>query len=186
MFLEYIQDSSEQIQHLSNTIDDFRNFFLPNKNKERTTLNVAIDNTLKIIGKSLENNKITIVQNLEDIEPFEMYLRELTQVLINILKNAKDALSQTQVEKKQIVISTYKESNNAIIQIDDNGGGIEESNLEKIFEPYFSTKGEYNGTGLGLYISKTILEKHFKGTLKVINITNGASFKIILPIVKEN
>lgn len=141
---------------------------------------MILDETFKIMGKSLENNNVAVEQELLYDEFVQVYSRELLQVFINIIKNAKEVLVEKEVNRL-ISIKTFEDDQFAVIQICDNGGGIEDSIKEKIFEPYFSTKSEKTGTGLGLYMSKTIVEKHLEGLLEVENTEDGACFLIKLP-----
>ncbi|MEA3354311.1 MAG: ATP-binding protein [Campylobacterota bacterium] len=178
----YYNEISEQIQHLAKTIDDFKDFFKPNKEKVLVDISSIIYDSLKIIGKSLENNNIEIVLDLNETRKLETYPNEFIHVMINIIKNAKDVLMQREIKDKEIHIST-KSNNNFIIEIEDNAGGIPDDIIDKIFDPYFTTKDELNGTGIGLYMTKTIIENHFKGKIKVENTKLGAKFTIILPII---
>ena len=111
---------------------------------------------------------------------------ELSQVIINILQNAKDAFLQNECKEKTIKIKVAENCNNVYIKIEDNAGGIENSIIERIFEPYFTTKHASKGTGLGLFMSKLIIEKSFEGTIEVSNIKNGACFTITLPLYKSS
>lgn len=166
------------IQFLTNTIDDFRNFFKPDQRHEKTSLGTIINKTLKIIGKSLDVHKITLhVENLSTKELLT-YEAQVTQVLINILKNAQDAILDKKIENGTIWLNAYEEEEFFVMAIEDNAGGISESIIANIFDPYFSTKTEKNGTGLGLYMSKTIVEEHCHGSLHVQNTQNGAKFII--------
>jgi PAS domain S-box-containing protein len=178
-----------QTQELSKTIDDFRDFFKPNKNLENILVEDIFGETFQIMGKSLENNEIEIIKEFHSTHYIKTYSRELMQVLINIIKNAKEALVDNKVNNRQIRITIEDLDENINIKIIDNAGGINPNIIPNIFEPYFSTKEEKSGTGLGLYISKTIIEKHLKGTIKAFNEKDGACFYIQLPLViteKEN
>ena len=168
------------VQFLTHTIDDFRNFFKPNKQKESVTLAQLVNRTLEIIGKALEINGITI--NVETRSNHELftYANEVTQVILNILKNAEDVIKEREIKRAQILITIENEGSWQIISIEDNAGGIPESVLPHIFEPYFSTKSEKNGTGLGLYMSKTIIEEHCGGEILAFNTSMGAKFTIKL------
>ena len=168
-------------QHLSTTIDDFRNFFKPNKRKEETTYTEIIKSVLNIIETFITTKDITLIQKLESDLVFHTYPNELKQVLLNILKNAEEILCEREVKDPKIYIMT--QDNRLIIQ--DNGGGIDEAIIDKIFDPYFSTKSEKNGTGLGLYMSKMIIEDHCQGKLSVSNNEKGAVFTIELPLSLE-
>ena len=170
-------------EELSKTIDDFRNFFKPDRIKELTKVNTIMESTISIIGKSLKNNNITLkMDKPKELKEINIYSRDLMQVLINIINNAKDILLEKKIINPTIAIS-YEQSNDksAIFTICDNGGGIEENIIDKIFDPYFSTKKEKNGTGLGLYMSKMIVQKHLSGKISAYNEDGGACFKIELP-----
>jgi C4-dicarboxylate-specific signal transduction histidine kinase len=170
----------EQTKYLSNTIDDFRNFFKKDKEKTQVHLVDILEKSLTIVAKSLENNGITYhIDNRIENSVF-VYERELLQVFLNLFANAKDALVQHKEDDRKIFVKLYEDTENVFIQMCDNGGGIDEEIITKIFEPYFSTKQEKHGTGLGLYMSKIIVEKHLGGTLKVYNSDTGACFIITL------
>jgi PAS domain S-box-containing protein len=171
---------------LSSTINDFRNFFKPNRQKESLLLKSIIEESLKFSEHMLKNNDILLTMNCEyDVEVL-VYKNELVQVLLNIIKNAKDQLDENRVENRQIIISSFKsDSDHHSLSVSDNAGGIPEDILPKIFEPYFSTKSK-NGTGLGLYMSKTIIEDHLDGELLAYNNDHGAVFEIRLPVTKES
>jgi len=167
-------------QHLSDTIDDFRNFFKPNKDKIETNFDCIIESVEKLIISSLEHKNITLTKELNAHMPFLSFPNELKQVLLNLIRNAEDALVENGVENAYIKISTYKLEGKTILEVLDNGGGINKNIIDKIFDPYFSTKLEKDGTGLGLYMSKMIIEEHCKGRLTVKNRDAGAVFQIIL------
>jgi C4-dicarboxylate-specific signal transduction histidine kinase len=170
----------EYVHFLSSTIDDFRTFFKQNVEKELVFLTTPVEKALKMIEASLANKNIKIIKHYKCNEPLEVYKNELVQVILNILKNSEDNFIEKNTRDPFIKISTHKKINKYFIKIEDNGGGVAEELLVKIFEPYFSTKLEKNGTGLGLYMSKVIIEDHHKGELKAINVQNGILFEIIL------
>jgi len=176
----------EQTQYLSHTIEDFRNFFKPDKERSSIKLADVVDNTLTIIADSLKANAISLEIDIEDNIRVLTYERELIQVLINIIKNAKEALVDAQSKDPYINLSVVKQDDKIIIKICDNAGGIEKDNLSKIFDPYFTTKDEKTGTGLGLYMSKTIVEKHLLGILSVQSDEKGSCFIISLDKEDEN
>jgi len=167
---------SKHSQHLSSTIDDFRNFFKSNKEKSNTTYTKVIESVLSIIEISMGSKNITLIKNLNSREKFDTYPNELKQVILNLIKNAEDVLLEKEVKNPTVTIETY----GATLIVSDNAGGIPEDIIDKIFDPYFSTKTKKDGTGLGLYMSKTIIEDHCKGRLEVYNDHDGAVFKITL------
>ena len=170
-----------QVEYLSKTIDDFRNFFLPNKEKEHVCIHECIEGALDLIGKSLQNNGIEIKTHYQDTTPLDLYKNELIQVIVNLLKNAKDAFGEHKILNGQIEIKTQEQKSDCVIRVSDNAGGIPQPIIHKIFDPYFTTKDEKNGTGLGLYMVKTIIQEHCCGTIEVENVDGGASFVITLP-----
>jgi len=175
-----------QTQELSQTIDDFRNFFKPIKSSEITSIEKVFNSTFKVIGKSLENNNVNVTTSYNSTKEIKTYSRELMQVFINILNNAKEALVDNNIKNRTINIEVNdQQDNGVIVSICDNAGGIDKDILPKIFNPYFSTKHKKNGTGLGLYISKTIVEKHLNGIIRAYNGENGACFIIELSNLKE-
>ena len=176
----------EQTKYLSQTIDDFRDFFKPNKEKELVNPKVIVDETLSIMSKSLENNDVFVIFNKIDDCHVHVFSRELLQVFLNIIKNAKEAFEGKNIENKIIEISIRKLNQRVRIEIFDNAGNIDEKIKDKIFDPYFSTKDEKTGTGLGLYMSKTIIEKHLNGELGFFNKNEGVVFYIDLVAVEEN
>ncbi len=180
-FLEYFKiNSKKQIKNMSQTIDDFRDFFKPEKEKVEFSINNVMDDTLDMVKPICKKNNINIL--FENKEEFKImgYPNELGQAMLNIINNAKDALIYHDVNDKIIKINFEQIENNIILTISDNAGGISLNIIEKIFDPYFSTKGEKNGTGLGLYMSKLIIEEHMNGQLSVSNDKDGAIFSIKL------
>ncbi len=167
-------------QHLSKTIDDFREFFKEEKEKEVTTLDEVVENTLTIAQVSAENQNITIKTDLNAKIKLDTFASELKQVLLNLIKNAEDALLEKQIEHPTIMIVTSIENNVHTLKVKDNAGGIPADVIGNIFDPYFSTKLEKDGTGLGLYMSKTIIKEHCKGDIIVENGKDGAEFTIQL------
>lgn len=185
-----IDNIDNSVHNLSQTIDDFKNFFSPNK--EKVTFNIldAVEDTFKLINTQFKNNDIVIIKNIKDIELFG-YKNELLQVLINILKNSKEALVEnSNLLNKYIFITVENNQNKVTIKIKDNAGGVSKENLNKVFDAYFTTKEKSAGTGIGLYICKQIIETSMKGEILVSNVEYkyenenhlGAEFKIIIPI----
>ena len=165
-------------KHLSDTIDDFRNFFKLDKVKNETSYAELVESVMGIIQASMEDCKIMIIKEFNCADTFNTYSNELKQVILNLIKNAEDVLVEKKIQNPTIKILTYKENNQYVCRVSDNGGGIPQKIINKVFEPYFSTKKEKNGTGLGLYMSKQIVEGHCGGKLSVSNGNEGAIFKI--------
>ena len=179
--MEYFKlNSKKQITQMSQTIDDFRDFFKPEKEKIKFSINDLIDDTIDIIKPFIDKNNINLTSHCNNDIVTIGYQNELGQVIINIINNAKDALLDKEIQEKNITIECTQIDENILIKISDNAGGIPENIIDNIFDPYFSTKEEKNGTGLGLYMSKVIVEEHMDGELNIKNISNGACFEIIL------
>ncbi|NOX16246.1 MAG: PAS domain S-box protein [Epsilonproteobacteria bacterium] len=168
----------EYVHFLSATIDDFRDFFKPDKEKESTDITIPIEKALQITLASIKNKNIKLTTDYHINDSVLIYKNELIQVLLNILKNAEDNFVHNKIKNCEIKITTKKENDNCIISVYDNGGGIKSEILPFIFDPYFSTKSRKNGTGLGLYMSKLIIEEHNNGKISVQNIDDGTEFKI--------
>jgi len=183
-FLEYMSDGHrhiiEYVSTLSETIDEFRTFFKPDKDKEFINITIPIERALSIVETKMSANNIKFIKNYQIDRIVNIHSNEMMQVILNILKNAEDNFDEKNIEDREVEIVTKKSKKYYIIEIRDNGGGISEDILDKIFEPYFSTKSDKNGTGLGLYMSKTMVEEHNEGVLSVKNIDNGVSFEIKL------
>ena len=178
--IELANKINEYSKHLSNTIEDFRNFFKPDKKQDISNYSIMIDNVISIVKPSLDNKNIKIIKELKHKKPFKTFPNELKQVILNLIKNAEDALLENGVEDPYIKIKTYKKGDKVILEVSDNAGGIPKDILPKIFDPYFSTKTKKDGTGLGLYMSKVIIEDHCNGTISVYNNKEGAVFRIEL------
>ncbi|KLE11301.1 sensor histidine kinase [Aliarcobacter butzleri L355] len=169
---EFFFEASDRINHsaqyLSETIDDFRNFFIPNKEKSKVNLLEVFKKTLDLISAQFNSKEIKIIKNIETIE-FESYENELIQALINILNNSRDELIKKDGERF-IFVDAFEKDNFINIIIKDNAGGVIKENLNKIFEPYFTTKYKSQGTGIGLYMTEEIITKHLNGTICVENV----------------
>ena len=177
---EFKQNSFKLIRQMSETIDDFRNFFRREKNRVEFCVSSVVKHSLSMIKPVLEKNGIRTQLDLQEDLYYCGYPNELGQAIINILNNAKDALMHKSKNERAIQISLWKENSEIFIRICDNGGGIKDDVLPYIFDPYFSTKEEKQGTGIGLYMSKMIVEDHMKGSLEAYNANGGACFLITL------
>ena len=167
--------------YMSKTIDDFKNFFSPNKQKNIFEIENAIQKALDIVRGVVHLYHIKTTINIgKDLKCYS-YLEELQQVILTILNNAIEALILKKIPSGEISIDVYKQDNNIVINIQDNALGINIKHLDKIFEPYFTTKRKAQGTGLGLYMAKMIIENGLLGTLNVENKLNGACFTIKIP-----
>ena len=175
-----IERSDKMIQFMSDTIDDFRNFYKPDKVKEEFLVSNSCKNAINIIGASLKNFNIKLNINIENDKKIFGYPTEFSQVILNILSNAADILVERSIKNPQIDLNIDTKGILSIITIKDNAGGIAQKNQELIFDPYFSTKDSSKGTGLGLYISKLIVERNMGGELSVYNDDKGAVFKIVV------
>ncbi len=188
---------NSQVEYLSRTIDDFMNFFDPKKEKEAFYLDKIIYYAVGLVNPSMKKAGISI--DIEHIHKegctsghdclwnseFLGYPSELSQVLFNLFSNAKDILIENKIEKPSIIVSCVPNGDFASVRVSDNGGGIPKEILSKVFEPYFTTKHKKQGAGIGLYMSRIIVEEHHQGMLTVDNGPLGAVFTINLPIKKE-
>ena len=194
--LKHHENMSKQIAYLSETIDDFRSFFLPNSENSVYNLKEFIDKCIDLVKVSFDDNTIQTINEIDTKINSFGDSNQLTQAILNILNNAKDALKEAEKLRKKlifIVTATEDAKNNIVITIKDNAGGIQENIIGRVFEPYFTTKKASNGTGLGLYITHTIIEKNLKGNIFVENEIfeyegesyKGAKFTIILPLASN-
>ena len=192
-FYEALQNINKTSEHLSNTIDDFRNFFSPNKEMNKFYVSQLIKKSKDLIKSRFDKFNIKVIENIDDIEILS-YQNELFQVILNLFSNSIDVLSSSQIENKIIYIKIYHDENNLYIEFLDNGGGIKDEFINRVFEPYFTTKHKSQGTGVGLYMSLQIVTKHLNGEISVKNDTFihnnikyfGAKFTILLPIHPKN
>ncbi|MCT7622194.1 HAMP domain-containing histidine kinase [Aliarcobacter butzleri] len=177
-FDKKVNQANEQVSFLSKTIDDFKEFYLQEKEKDDFLVKDSIQNALTILNPDLQKDNINLNLKFETFEDIKIFgvKNELSQVILSLVSNSIDALKNRHNPK--ISINVVSSSAEVIIEILDNAGGIKAKNLKKIFEPYFSTKEE--GTGIGLYLSKIIIEESFGGKLQVQNIKDGAKFSIFI------
>ncbi|MDD4330297.1 MAG: HAMP domain-containing sensor histidine kinase [Aliarcobacter sp.] len=178
--LETINKLNHITKYMSNTIDDFKNFFATDKEKIKFQLLEQINSTINIISGGLKTHNIKLDIIIQKNPEMIGFKNEYSQVLINIINNAKDILVQRNVINPYIKISIYEKNNNIITIVEDNGGGIKVKPIEKIFDPFF-TYEKIGGSGIGLFMSKLIIENNMNGKLSVKNSSNGAFFKIIIP-----
>jgi signal transduction histidine kinase len=179
MLDEFVDSGNRIAQKMSTTIDDFRNFFRPDQRSTRFNLQKSLHEALNLVDASFRSNEIEVVlENAEDIYA-EGYPGEYSQVLLNVLVNAKDAV-KTRSHGGKLIIVMEKKDGFGIVRIRDNGGGIPEAVLPKVFDPYFTTKD--SGSGIGLYMSRMIMG-HMNGQITARNVGEGAEFAISVPMV---
>ncbi len=177
-FDKKVLQANEQLQFLSKTIDDFKDFYTPSKEKEDFIVKEAIQNSITIISANLKKSNVQLDFEFATNDEVKVYgiKNELSQVVLAILSNANDALKN--IENPLISLDVKASNAEVIICIKDNAGGIKNKNLEKLFDAYFSTKKE--GTGIGLFLAKQIIEESFEGKIEVSNEKDGASFRILI------
>jgi signal transduction histidine kinase len=175
----------DNVNYLSKTIDTFRDFIQEKNEKKELIVQDRVDETLNIVTASLNNNYIKVINEIDYENPIKIITLPgaLSQVLMNLVNNAKDVMVEKNIDNRWIRIKMDIEDNKfIIISLEDNGGGVPDDIKSKIFNPYFTTKHESQGTGLGLYMSKEITKKHLNGELYVENTSNGAKFFIKIPL----
>jgi len=178
---EFKSSNMSIIQRMSKTIDDFRNFFRPTKEKIDFSLEQAVSDTLNIVKPQLKNHYISVKFNRQTEHIINGYQNELEQAILIIISNAQDALLQSGVKEPLIDICIDEsDSKKVLLQIQDNAGGVPKNIMDRIFEPYFTTKEQGKGTGIGLYMAKEIIERNMGGKLSVENVNDGARFTIEL------
>ena len=180
-----LREMENSIQYMSRTIDDFMHFYHPEKEKVIFSVSKVVEHALEITYPMLNKAGIEILFKSNDGFYVNGYMNEYIQVLVSILTNAKDILVQRYIENGYIKIELLREDNSVVLKISDNAGGIKKENIHRIFDPYFTTKHKSMGTGLGLYISKMIIEKNMNGLLSVENTKSGAMFNIIMEKANE-
>ncbi len=174
-----IDELSDLTTHMSQTIEDFRGLFTPKKQKQQFNVHTVLRMVLKLMSGTLKEIDIEIQS------PYQVsiygYKNELIQVLIILLDNAKEALETRRIDKKKILVSIHEKSGTLWLEVNDNAGGIASEHLEKICNPYYTTKNKSGGTGLGLYIAKIIIEHNMGGALHITNTAEGACFALKIP-----
>lgn len=176
-------------QYLSDTIEDFRTYFMSTPHKTKFSLLECLEQTNKLIASRLKLNKIKLLADIEDIE-ISTYKNELTQVFMNIFNNSADVLAKMPEKERFISLDVYQDNDYAILKVIDSGNGVDEKIIKRIFEPYFTTKHQNYGTGIGLYMCQEIIEKHMKGLITAQNndftfknrTYNGLEFIIKIPL----
>ncbi|MBZ9686367.1 ABC transporter substrate-binding protein [Clostridium estertheticum] len=169
------------ISRMSDTIDDFRYFLKPQNGKTNFSICENINVVLELLDENLKFNKVNVTMDTKnDVVAFG-YANQYSQAIFNIISNSIDALAEQFHSNKEIGIKVYKEADMISVEISDNGGGIKEENIDKIFDVYFSTKGDKNGTGLGLYMTKLIIENNMSGRVELLEHGTGVTIKVTIP-----
>jgi len=178
---QFKEESSQYIHKMSSTIDDFRNFFSPTKEKEQFVISNAIKESIKFVKDSYLDSNVELIDRTQDGDT-QMYSHknELMQVIMILLNNSRDAVVCNKIEKPQVIVDLVHKGEKIEIRIKDNGGGIDDDIVDRIFEPYFTTKFKSNGTGVGLYMSKMIIEDSLGGELVLENHDDGVLATLIL------
>lgn len=182
-----VTKSRRLADQMSKTIDDFRNFFQPTQHKERFSLKKSVTDCVEIVEIGFKNNNITIDVDIDENIKLLGHSNQFSQAVLNLLSNAKDVLIEKNEQEKNIKIyASCSDQGDICLCIEDNGGGIQKDVIDDIFTPYFTTKEEGKGTGIGLYMTKMIIEKNMQGLITVSNTQRGAKFTIVFKNSKEN
>lgn len=179
---DFSKNTKEQIKFLSETIDGFRDFFNPNKQKRVFEIKDAINKSLTLMGNQFKVNEVQLNLDVSDEIVFGIET-ELEQVILNILSNSIDAFKERNIKNRQIDIRVLSKQSYTILIMEDNAGGVKEESLEKIFDPYYTTKS--TGTGTGLYMVKLVIKNSLLGDLKIANTESGLRYIIALPQKEE-
>lgn len=169
-------ESINQVKYLTDTIDTFKNFLKPDKKKSSVYIEDIIKNSIMIVNKNITNHNIEIIKEFSNTPKIDINSSEFMQVIINLINNSKDAFEINRIKNRKIWLRTYEKEKKLFIEIEDTAGGIAEDKIGKIFDAYYTTKDQLDGTGLGLYIVKIIVEENLKGKISVQNTHSGVKF----------
>ena len=186
-----LTDIEKYVDLMTQTIDDFRTFFKKDRQKEIVDVSETIEKALFIITPHMEAKNITIIKQLDSTKSIYLYPNEIMQVILSLLKNSDDAFddipaSEKPPKERVIMLHSYDIDDGIRVDFCDNAGGVPGEALNRVFDPYFSTKKEKNGTGLGLYMSKVIVEKHHNGVLRMENMRDGVFLSLTLNEIDKN
>ena len=173
---DFLQNTKKQIKYMNETINGFLDFYNPNKVAEHFNVSDSITNALKILESKISLNNASLDLDLDETLEISGVKMELAQVIINIVNNSLDVFMERKTSQNVVSLKLFKENSKIVLILEDNGGGIKNENLEKILDPYFTTKS--SGTGIGLYMVNLIVKNNFKGELKVMNGEKGLKFII--------
>jgi signal transduction histidine kinase len=175
---ETVDKTMDLLDHMSLTANVFRDYYKPEKEKKVFGIKESMEEALSFIEPDFRHQNITVVIDADAELAGHGYPKEFAQVLLIILTNARDAFKERRTEKPRLAIKAFAEGKRAVVTVTDNAGGIPEKAIGKLFDLYFTTKEATGGTGIGLYMAKSIIEKHMKGSLSVTNVDGGARFRI--------
>jgi signal transduction histidine kinase len=183
---EHISNMRSYIRNMSGTVDDFADFLKPSRKKDYFSLADAVDTALSLMQESIKINRITVIEDSEVNLKAYGYKNEFCHGVFNVLNNARDAIIESGVDKREIRIRIYsrqgiKQTGVSIIDIENNGNQIPEEYLQQVFDPYFTTKEEKGGTGIGLYLTKEIIGAHMAGTIELFNTETGVCCRMVIP-----
>ena len=181
---KFYDESKRVVQDMSNTIEDFTNFFKPDKKKRSFNIKNSVDDSISILDRVVKQEMINVKTDVQDIEVLGIS-NEFTQVIVNLIKNSIDAFAHNGILIRELSITTKRDNKFVWVEVGDNAGGITQKDVYKIFEPYFTTKHASQGTGLGLFMSKMICEQGFNGSLDVKSSKNTTAFTIKLPLEEK-
>lgn len=180
---EYVDKAFGTIRFMSHTINDFSSFFSPDRMKTRFSPHEGLTKVVAMLEATLSLKNIVLQIQQQDDVTVEGFSNEYNQVLLNLLNNAKDILVERGVEGARITVTVARENGQAVLKIRDNAGGIPEEIIDRVFDPYFTTKDQDKGSGIGLYMSRMIIKDHFNGSISVANRNGGAEFTVCTPCV---
>lgn len=182
---ETLNRANNYMSKMSTTIDDFRNYFKPNKEISEFLISEAVESTMSLVAATLKDASISLETSLSKNLMVSGFPNEFSQVILNLLNNARDAITENKISNGMIKIQAFAEGEKIFVIIEDNGGGIPANIIDDIFKPYFTTKEEGRGTGIGLYMSKNIITDHMAGSITAESTRTGAVFTIELPAYKN-
>ena len=174
----------QQAQKMSQTINDFMNFFKPKKEKEEFFLRECIGMVVNMMGAQLKVRSIDLDIDVDPKIKMCGVKNEIEHVFLNIIANSRDAIEEKKPNERKVFLKATQDDKSIVITIEDTAGGIPDKLIDRIFDPYFTTKEEGKGTGIGLHMCYNIIKKHSGGSIEVENTTNGARFTIVIPEVK--
>ena len=169
---------TSQTKHMTNTLDEFRTFLRPDKQTEKFSISSIIDNVLLLVNDELIKYSIAIEKDIKNDLMLDGIKNEFKHLILNLISNSKDAFNEKDIQNRVIRFSIFKSENKIVLEVLDNAGGIPQKSIDKIFDANYTLKPKGKGTGIGLYMSRQIVQKH-QGEIFVENINDGAKFRIV-------